>query len=203
MTKFSKKDLIFSVVTGLITGLMAWGILDFLNIAEFNGIPWQALLVVGPVIFILGVLLGYFLGQWLKFFDQFGKFCAIGLTNAAVDFGMLNFLIAQTGYDAGWWFTGFKAISFIIAGSISFLWNKYWAFNAGNTEGGGLEFGKFFAVAIVAAIINNLAASFVVNGVGPLAGLDTHTWANVGAVVGSAVALVFSFVGFKLAVFKK
>ena len=32
MTKFSKKDLIFSVVTGLITGSMAWGILVFLHV---------------------------------------------------------------------------------------------------------------------------------------------------------------------------
>lgn len=203
MTKFSKKDLFFSVGTGLITGFMAWRVFEFLKIPEFHAIPWWALLIIGPIIFIVGVLLGYFLGQWLKFFDQFGKFCVIGFTNAATDFGILNLLIAWTSHDAGWWFTGFKATSFIIAGSISFLWNKYWAFNAGNTEGGTLEFGKFFVVAIVAALINNLAASAVVNLIHPLGSLTGPQWANVGAVVGSAVALIFSFVGFKFAVFRK
>jgi len=221
VTKFSKKDLGFSLLTGFITGFIAWQILDFLNVRFWifghfvcpsgflctqvirDEISWAVLMVIAPIVFILGTWLGYFLGQWFKFFDQFGKFTVIGFTNAAMDFGILNLLIAWTDQDAGWWFAGFKAASFIVAGSISFLWNKYWAFNAGGTGGGGLEFGKFFTVALTAAFVNNLSASFVVNGIDPFMGLDTHQWANIGAITGSAVALVFSFLGFKFIVFKK
>ena len=88
--KFSKRDLFFSVVTGLITGVIAWQIFDFLGADIFDklrvnilfhlfGLPnhhvsgiWLMLLV--PILWILGVLLGYFLGQWLNFFNQFGFF---------------------------------------------------------------------------------------------------------------------------------
>ncbi len=203
MTRFTKRDLRFSILTGILTGAIAWLIFDFLNVPEFHRLSFALLIIVAPIVFILGTWLGYFLGQWLKFFDQFGKFCVIGLTNAAIDFGVLNLLIARVGHDAGWWYMGFKGASFIVASLASYAFNKYWAFNAANTRGGGVEFSKFFSVAIVSLIINNLVASLVVNGFHPMLGLDSHQWANIGAVSGSAVALIFSFLGYKFAVFKK
>jgi hypothetical protein len=50
--------------------------------------------------------------------------------------------------------------------------------------------------------VNTGTASLVVNFVHPVFGLSNAAWANVGAVCGSAVALIFSFTGFKVAVFK-
>ena len=92
LNKFTKKDLYFSIITGLLTGFLAWKIFIFLELPEFVGISYAWLTVLIPILWILGVNLGYFLGQWLGFFDQFGKFSAIGFTNAAVDFGVLNIL---------------------------------------------------------------------------------------------------------------
>jgi putative flippase GtrA len=218
LQKFTKKDLGFAILTGLITGTIAWRIFNFLNVTNIQfrfvvcdgGVcPWYSLIIIPwfwfvliiPILWILGVLLGYFLGQWLKFFNQFGKFAAIGFTNAAVDFGVLNLLIANTGFHSGGWYTVFKAISFMVAVIPSYFWNKYWAFE-GN-EGVRFEFAKFLSVAVVSIFINDGVASFVVNYVQPFGGLSSAVWANVGAMAGSAVALVFSFVGFKLAVFKK
>ncbi len=215
--KFTKKDFYFSVLTGCITGFVAWRIFEFLGVDIFGslrvniifhllGLPntyvspvW--LMVIVPVLWIIGVNLGYFLGRWLKFFNQFGKFAAIGFTNAAVDFGVLNLLIAGTGISAGAWYPVFKGISFISAVIPSYFWNKYWAFEG--SEGTSFEFAKFVSVAVVSIFINTGTASLVVNYVHPLGGLSPAVWANVGAVAGSAVALIFSFVGFKLAVFKK
>ena len=212
MHPFTKKDLIFSVITGLITGFAAWQIFNFLDVAKFQDISFAWFLLLVPVLWIVGVNLGYLLGKWLTFFNQFGKFAAIGFTNAAVDFGVLNFLIANTGTTAGVWYSVFKAISFISAVIPSYFWNKYWAFSAGGgsasggevLEGGGVfEFTKFVSVAVVSIFINTGVASLVVNFIDPVLGFDVRVWANVGAVTGSAVALIFSFVGFKLAVFKK
>ena len=58
-------------------------------------------------------------------------------------------------------------------------------------------------VNIIAAVVNVGTASFVVNGLDPVFGLNHNQWANIGVVAGSAVALIFSFVGFRLIVFKK
>ena|SRR3989344_6282579 len=200
--KFSKKDLFFSIITGLITGFIAWKILVFLGHPEIYGISTNLLLFIVPILWILGVNLGYFLGKWIGFFNQFGKFAAIGFTNAAVDFGILNLFIAKTGETAGLYYAVFKGVSFVAATLHSYTWNKYWAFDAGQSRGSG-EFIKFFGVSILALAINVSVASFVVNLVPPVLGFDSKTWANVGAVAASAVALVFSFAGFKFLVFKK
>jgi putative flippase GtrA len=138
----------------------------------------------------------------LNFFNQFGKFAAIGFTNAAVDFGVLNILISQTGFLEGRGYAGIKSISFIVALLSSYVWNKYWAFKS-NSGGGAAEFFKFFLVTIVSFVINVGSSSMVVTYISPLAGIDPHAWANVGAVVGSALGLIFSFVGFKFVVFRQ
>ena len=201
--KFSKRDLIFSIVTGLITGFSAWRIFIFLELPEFYNFSWVLLVVAVPILWILGVNLGYFLGQWLAFFNQFGKFSAVGFTNAAVYFGLLNILISWSDINKGIWYSVFVAVAFIIATFHSYFWNKYWVFESGKGKISGEELGKFFAAYIIAGLVNTGAASGVVNILDPMFGLTTDQWANMGGIVGSAMALVISFIGVKLAVFKK
>jgi putative flippase GtrA len=98
-------------------------------------------------------------------------------------------------------FSVFKGISFIIAATHSYFWNKYWVFEAGATKVSGQEFLKFFSVTLIAFFINVAVASVIVNFVGPRFGLTLEAWANVGAIVGSGVALVASFTGYKKTVF--
>ena len=200
---FTKRDLFFSILTGFYTGFIAWRIFDFILVPEFRGISYVWLMFLVPVLWVLGVNLGYLLGRWFAFFKQFGKFAAIGFTNSAVDFGVLNLLISYSGVAAGLPFSAFKGVSFLVAAVHSYFWNKYWAFSAGSTGVTGQEFLKFFSVTVVALLINVAAASVVVNLIGPQLGLSNEAWANVGAVAGSALALVASFVGFKTVVFKR
>lgn len=203
--KFTKRDLGFAVLTGLITGTIGWQIFEFLKTPEFHNVPWMALVVVVPILWILGVLFGYFLGQWLDFFNQFGKFAAIGFTNFAVTAGVLNILLSLTNYSSGMGFLVISGASFIVGVLSSYIWNKYWAFksvNEQNQSGGTGEFVKFFIVTLIALGVNIVVSSFVVNYIHPLAGMSVNQWANIGTVAGSACGLIFSFVGFKLAVFR-
>jgi putative flippase GtrA len=203
LQKFTKKDLYFSVITGLITGFIAWRIFVFLELPEFGGISYAWLIVFVPVLWILGVNLGYFFGRWFEFFNQFGKFSAIGFTNAAVYFGILNILIFWSDINKGVWYSVFVATAFIVAIFHSYFWNKYWVFASGNNKISGEELGKFFIAYIVAGLVNTGVASGVVNILDPMFGLTTDQWANMGGVVGSAMAMVISFIGVKTAVFKK
>ena len=202
MQKFTKKDLFFSIVTGLITGVISWRIFTFLNTPTFFGIPVISLIVIVPILWIIGVNFGYFLGRWFVFFNQFGRYAAIGFTNAAVYFGTLNLLIGYSNISKGTWYSVFASTAFIVGTLHSYIWNKYWAFEAGQSQGGGGEFAKFAVVSIVSGLVNVSIASFVVNLIHPLFGISSNGWANVGGVAGSAVALIFSFVGFRLMVFK-
>lgn len=201
--KFSRKDLIFSLITGFYTGFIVWQILDFLRVPLFDEISFAWFMILVPILWILGVNLGYFLGRRFEFFNQFGKFAAIGFTNAAVDFGILDLLIFYSGAATGILFPIFKLTSFVIASVHSYFWNKYWAFEAGGSGVSSREFFKFFGVTVFAILINVAAASIIVNIIEPQFGFTNEVWANIAAVIGSATALMASFIGFRAAVFKK
>lgn len=190
MKKLSKKDIVYAIVTGVTAGILAWLILQHL------GKPTSVwLIVIIPVLWILGVQLGYFLGRWIGFFDQFGKFAAIGFTNFAVDAGVLNLLIAFSGIAGGAWYSVFKGISFCVAVVHSYFWNRRWTFTSKSAVGS--EAPKFFLVMILSLLVNVGVASLIVHVLPSSVGN-----ANIGAIIGSAAALIFSFVGFKLVVFK-
>jgi putative flippase GtrA len=162
--------------------------------------PWILVPAV-PVLWILGVQFGYVLGVAFKPFEQFGRFAAIGFSNAAVDFGVLYLAIALTGNAVGLAYSLVKAVSFSVATVHSYFWNKSWAFDASGSRGGATEVARFVSVALASLVVNVVAASTVV-ALGPQ-GTDARAWAGIGAVVGSAAALVFSFVGFRIFVFRK
>jgi putative flippase GtrA len=197
----STKDVTFALITGLTTGLIADGILQYLHQSLPLGIHPSVLPWAVPVLWVAGVQLGYALGVRYRPFVQFGRFAAIGFANALVDFGVLYLLIARTGYSAGLAYSMFKALSFSVATVHSYFWNKYWAFEAGGSRGGTSEVARFGAVAIASVAVNVVTASLVV-AVRP-ASFVPQSWAGIGAVVGSAVALIFSFVGYRVFVFRK
>lgn len=194
MKLLSKQDVVYALVTGLTAGILAWRILSYLGKSLPLALPLSALIAIVPLCWLAGVQLGYFLGRWMLFFDQFGKFAAIGFTNFAVDSGVLNLLIAQTGIVAGTGYATFKVISFIVAVTHSYYWNKTWTFQARGS------FSKFMLVMIASLVVNVAVASIVVNLI-PQGNTSPEVWANIAAVVGSAVALIFSFIGFKVVVF--
>jgi len=201
MKILSRRDLLAALATGLTTGIIAWRILVFLDRGLPLGMPPGLLVPLVPVLWLAGVQLGYVLGMWFRPFTQFGRFCAIGFANALVDFGVLYLLIAQTGQAAGPHYSLFKALSFLVATVHSYLWNKYWAFDAGTSRGGVREAASFVSVAVGALLVNVAVASAVV-ALRP-AEANPAAWAGIGAIAGSAVSLVLSFAGFRLFVFRK
>ena len=199
----TKKDLLFSITAGLITGFLAWRVFDFIPIARYHGVSYFFLVLAVPLLWILGVWLGYFLGKWFSFFNQFGKYATIGFTNAAIDFGVFYFLVFLSGQALGIRFTVFKAISFLVAMANSFVWNKYWAFGAGKSGRGKQEAVRFVTVNVIAWVVNIGVSSFVANAVGPQFGFSDKAWAGLAIIAGSAVSLIFTFIGLRLVVFKR
>lgn len=198
----NKKDVFSAIVTGLTTGIMAWQVFAYLGTTEVYGVPLKILPVVIPILWLLGVQLGYFLGQWITFFIEFGKFAAIGFTNAAVDFGVFNFLFALS-HERQSYYALFNAASYCVGVMHSYFWNKNWAFNATSSHGGRKEFFKFVGVNLIALVINVSVASLVFYLGSQIDDAAVKSWANLGKIAGSAFGLLFSFVGFRLVVFKK
>jgi len=163
---------------------------------------WIYLIPIVPVLWILGVMLGYFLGQWFDFFNQFGKYAAIGFTNFAVNAGVFNILLAQSGYTKGSGYAMINAIAFVVAMLSSYVWNKFWAFRSNRSSSGPGEFIKFVLVTVVAFGVTLTVSTSIATFVHPLLNMDAHQWANVATVAGAAMGLIFSFIGFRIAVFR-
>src|SRR3989344_5368035 len=106
----NKKDLRNALITGFTTGLIAWRVLSYLG-ATIPIFPLWALALIIPFLWVAGVRLGYFLANFFEPFRQFGKFVAIGFTNAAVDFGTFNLLFSISG-ENGALYAYLNAISF-------------------------------------------------------------------------------------------
>lgn len=200
MRIINRQDIRSALITGLTTGIIGWRVLVYLGHLLPLGISPVVLVFAAPIAWIAGVQLGYFLGVFFRPFVQFGRFVAIGFSNAAVDFGVLYVLIAATGLAEGFAYAVFKTLSFSIATVHSYYWNKNWAFDASTSKGGRREVASFIAVAVVGLVVNVVVASIVV-AVRP-AGFAVQSWAGIGAIAGAAAAIIISFTGFRVFVFR-
>lgn len=137
---------------------------------------------------------------------QFIKFAMIGFMNFFIDIGILNLLMFASGRSAGIHYTVFKAISFLVAVTFSYFFNKYWTFRDKSKAQQVRQFSQFLFVSVIGMIINVTTASTIVNYIAPQIRFITLTgkiWGNLGAVGGSAIGLIWNFIGYKFWVFKK
>ena len=198
--KFTKKDIFASLLLGEIA---SWLLLVIINNLDIDFPLVGFLPVVLPLIVLAGMYVAFLIGRWAGIIWQLAKFAASGALNTLADWGVLNLLIFITGIATGYYYSLFKAISFIVGAINSYLWNKYWTFDAGNSKNVGKEFVQFFIVSLIGFGINVGVASFIVNYLQAPAGISLKLWANAGAAAGSVAALIWNFLGYKLIVFKK
>ncbi len=199
----SRRDWIAGSVIGIAVGLLIQPIIG-------NILPWLALtilqrLAIVFIFFLLPTLLliiAGWLGELWAVLYQFAKFGAVGALNTFVDLGVLNLEIFLSHQPAGIAYSVFKAVSFLAATTNSFLWNKYWTFEAGDAAS-VKETTSFYAWAVVGWIVNVALASFIVNGIRHPVSISPNAWANIGALAGVAGAFLIDFLGYKFFVFKK
>ena len=204
MKRLSKRDIAYAIATGLTAGVLAWGVLTFLQRSLPLGFATAWLVLVIPLLWISSVQLGYILGRLFGFFNEFGKYVATGFTNFAVDAGVFNVLLSITHAPEGPLFVVQKSISFVVAVSHSYYWNRRWAFQraAAGSPSVRSEFTKFLTVNLIAMVVNVGVAYGVVHFALRPATFSPEVWANIGAIAGAAAALIFNFIGFKVVVFK-
>jgi putative flippase GtrA len=126
--------------------------------------------------------------------------------NFFVDIAILNLLMFASGQSAGAYYTVFKSLSFLVAVTFSYFFNKFWTFKDKTKTQQVRQFSQFLFVSVIGMIINVSAASIFVNYIAPnitFITLSGKLWGNLGAVCGAAAGLFWNFVGYKFWVFKK
>lgn len=193
----TKKDYILGALIGLLTGVLSLQIFSFLKI-DFK-FQKEILLLGIPIVFAFGVWLGKFLGNWIPFFSQFGKFAAVGFLGAAIDFSILNAVSFSTGVTAGITLGWINLPGFLAAVLNNYLWNKLWVFKK---TGGKLfgDFTKFFGVTIAGLIINS-ATIIILTSVS--FGFEARIWLNISKIIANAVAMIWNFIGYRVFAFRK
>lgn len=195
--KFTQKDVLLSLIAGFLVAVLLAIVANNLNFILPFSKYW--LVLVFPVLAIAGLYILFKLSRlWSPVLFQFGKFIVVGGLNTFLDLGILNLLIILTGITAGYGFSVFKGISFVVAVINSFFWNKLWTFNAQRGN-----FATFFLVNLGGFLINVCIASLLVNVVGAPAGVPLKLWDNIAALSSVVLVLTWNFLGMKFFVFKK
>jgi len=194
-----KSDFIASLILGGIIGLFLAFIMQGFGFGLFS--PW-ILVPVLPVLALIGVAIGDLIGKKIPIIMQLIKFAMVGFANTAVDFGILNLLMAMTGIYSGKNIFFLNSISFIVAVIHSFFWNKFWTFKVKKTEA-TKEFLQFLIVSIIGLLINGGIVYMITTWLQPMFGMSEVSWANAGKIAATAVSLVWNFIGYKYIVFKK
>ena len=203
-----QKDLIISAAVGLLCALLILPIAKNLQMKQSLAL---SLLVILPILAAAGMFAAYWLAKKIKIIYQIAKFVLVGALNSFVDWGILNLLMFLTSIVAGGMYSVFKGISFLIAMTNSYFWNKFWTFKKISTEevvasepmqSTAKEGLRFFIVSFIGFLLNISIATFLVNILGPRFGFSAALWANFGALAGTILGIGWNFFGYKLIVFK-
>lgn len=138
-----------------------------------------------------------------KLINQIVKFAIVGVVNTVVDLYVLNVLIGATNSGrSGWLYALFQGIAFIAALINSYYMNKYWTFSGQGTSNRAIEVSEFTIISIIGFLLNVGSASLVATFVPPII-VSAALWPSAAALVGTAVGLVWNFLGYKFVVFEK
>jgi|AntRauTorckE6833_2_1112554.scaffolds.fasta_scaffold29045_2 putative flippase GtrA len=142
---------------------------------------------------------------------QFLKFAMIGVFNTLVDLAVLNAETIISGVTEGSGYAIQKGLSFMVAVTVSYFLNKHWAFQDKSKKEEGKKFSQFLFVSIMGMLINVTVATVTVTYLKePVQDLinisllqGDQIWVSIGALAGTAIGLIWNFVGYKIWVFKK
>lgn len=211
--KFCKSDILASLIIGEV---LAWLLIALAKSLSVS-IPFVwTLPVVLPILCLVGLYIAFLIGRKIAVFYQIGKFILVGGFNTLVDWGVLAlmifvfrqyFLVEPQDIFVGifafslTFYSLYKAISFVVAATNSYLWNKFWTFKRESTEKIGKEFAQFFTVTVIGFLVNVGIATSIFNYITPIGGLNYDQWAIIAAVFATIFSMFWNFIGYKFIVF--
>ena len=143
-----------------------------------------------------------FIFKKLPVIMQLGKFAETGVLNTIIDLGILNLLMWVSGITSGVWLILMNVLSFSVATTNSYFWNKFWTFEKKEGQA-GKEFTSFFVVSLIGIAINTGIVFAGSSFVSPLFGVSAGAWVNIVKLLATVVSMIWNFMGYKFIVFKK
>ncbi len=195
------KDLLLGLAAGFLTAIFL--VPTLINTGYYSKLPYEWLIIfVGlPVLAVVGLVVGNFLGRVVPLMWQFAKFVLVGVLNTAIDFGILNLIVFLTGITQGIGIFFTAAISFSVATINSYFWNREFTFSS--KKKAGQNFTAFLTVTAIGLLMNALVVYFLSTYIFPHLIANANLRPNVAKLLATVITLFWNFVGYKLVVFKK
>lgn len=133
---------------------------------------------------------------------DFVRFGLVGISNSAVDFGVTNLLVLTFKAKSS---LSLMAISFVacaLATLNSYLLNRKWTFRRSGPARRASEVSQFFAVALMAMLVNTSIFLFVTKYAPDRLAIGHMAAVNLGKLAGIVTAFTFSFLGYRFGVFQ-
>lgn len=195
-----KQDIVNALVVSFLIGVFLLPVIKATGFWDkFPQILMILVVVAIPILGIGGMIIAYQIGKRLAILWQFSKFAEVGVLNTAIDFGILNLMIAVTGITSGPGIIPLNALALSCAVVNSYFWNRRWVF--GSAKQG--NFVVFFIVTIIGIAINSGIVFLVTTFVPKIWAIDNTLWANFAKVMATGISLFWNFAGYRLLVFKK
>ncbi len=133
--------------------------------------------------------------------QQFLRFCVVGFSSFAIDFGIsfvLTFIMGVKWEIA-------KTVSFTLAVTNSFFWNRHWTFDAVGQREHHTQYAMFFSVNLVGYLLNLAIMKLVIfTNTGSIHGnFNSKPLFIVATLVATAVVVFWNFFANKHWTFKE
>lgn len=194
----SKRDVISILAISAFIVAALFPTLTNIRILQFIPVPYWLLYVFLPLFVLFGMFVANLIGKKVPVLWQIAKFALVGVSNTAIDFGVLNLLAGVTSTFGGFGIAAINVVSFLTALFNSYFWNKSWTFSSKKKN----RFLPFFLVTLVGIFINTATVYFLTNFVLPTMIVDERLRPNIAKVFATALSMVWNFLGYKIFVFK-
>lgn len=169
-----------------------------IQILQFIPVPYWILYVLFPLFVLFGMFVANLIGKKVPVLWQIAKFALVGVSNTAIDFGVLNLLAGVTSTFGGFGIAAINIFSFLSALLNSYFWNKTWTFGSKKKN----RFLPFFVVTLIGITINTAAVYLLATFVLPALVESEILRPNIAKVFATALSMVWNFLGYRLIVFK-
>ena len=122
------------------------------------------------------------------------KFTFVGCLNTAIDWAIYFLILKYFPNESNLFYMAAKSFSYFCGIINSFLLNRYWTFNAGDTRHEGIRFIRFVVVNTFSLSINSLIVYILLNYT------VTHFYA---LLIATTITFFLNFILSKLWVFRK
>lgn len=195
---------------------LARGLFSQETYSRYSKLMLFGLPLLSPAAFAVCLFIASLISKRTAIVYQITKFIFVGELNTLVDWGALILITSISLSSFGvsserllivtssfiiYYYTIFKAISFVISAVNSYAWNKSWTFDKKKGGKRRKEFLQFFVISLVGLLINVAVASIIFRYFSNAVLFTESQRSILSAGLATVISMAWNFIGYRFIVF--